>query len=211
MSGDLGEKIYLAEVALALLGRDTDRRKGSGEPRLPGGGRVDSQQRPGEALGQRRVTPQRLLQRSLDAHGHELHLGDLHPVRGDNQELLLILEGDALVRDHRPHGSDTAQIGHGLTEHTLRSLELLDSIGDLTGPAQHSLLDCRVGSEEVSRSAEQGVAVARQAVGIGGEELLGDLALTLLEGRRAVDSTHVFPFMTKTGSLTEELPLLFRY
>ena len=55
------------------------------------------------------------------------------------------------------------------------------------------------------------MVVARQAVGIGGEELLGDLALTLLEGRRAVDSTHVFPFMTKTGSLTEELPLLFRY
>ena len=203
MSGDLGEKIYLAEVALALLGRDTDRRKGSGEPRLPGGGRVDSQQRLGEALGQRRVTPQRLLQRSLDAHGHELHLGDLHPVRGDNQELLLVLEGDALVRDHRPHGSHTAQIGHGLTEHVLRSLELLDSVGDLgdlAGPAQHGLLDCHVGSEEASRSAAQGVAVARQPIGVGSEELLGDLlALALPEGRRAVDATHGLSFHDEDG------------
>lgn len=203
--------MYLAEVALALLGRDADQRESPGEPGLPSRGHVDGQQSLGETLGQLRVAPQRLLQRRLlDSHGHELHLGDLHLAHGGNQESLLVTEGDALVRDHRPHGSHTAQIGHGLTEHTLRSLELLDSIGDLTGPAQHSLLDCRVGSEEVSRSAEQGVAVARQAVGIGGEELLGDLALTLLEGR-AVDSTHVFPFMTKTGSLTEELPLLFGY
>lgn len=195
MSGDLGEKIYLAEVALALLGRDTDRRKGSGEPRLPGGGRVDSQQRPGEALGQRRVTPQRLLQRSLDAHGHELHLGDLHLAHGGNQESLLVTEGDALVRDHRPHGSHTAQIGHGLTEHVLRSLELLDSVGDLAGPAQHGLLDCHVGSEEASRSAEQGVAVARQPICVGSEELLGDLlALALPEGR-AVDATHGLSFL----------------
>mgnify|MGYP001644283169 FL=1 len=188
---------------MALLGRDTDRRKGSGEPRLPGGGRVDSQQRLGEVLGQRRVTPQRLLQRSLDAHGHELHLGDLHPVRGDNQELLLVLEGDALVRDHRPHGSHTAQIGHGLTEHVLRSLELLDSVGDLgdlAGPAQHGLLDCHVGSEEASRSAEQGVAVARQPIGVGSEELLGDLlALALPEGRRAVDATHGLSFHDEDG------------
>ena len=183
---------------MALLGRDTDRRKGSGEPRLPGGGRVDSQQRPGEALGQRRVTPQRLLQRSLDAHSHELHLGDLHPVRGDNQELLLILEGDALVRDHRPHGSHTAQIGHGLTEHVLRSLELLDSVGDLgdlAGPAQHGLLDCHVGSEEASRSAEQGVAVARQPIGVGSEELLGDLLTLALPEGRAVDATHGLSFL----------------
>lgn len=188
--------MYLAEVALALLGRDADQRESPGKPGLPSRGHVDGQQSLGEALGQLLVAPQRLLQRRLlDSHGHELHLGDLHPVRGDNQELLLVLEGDALVRDHRPHGSHTAQIGHGLTEHTLRSLELLDSVGDLTGPpAQHSFLDRHVGSEEVSRSAEQGVAVARQAVGVGGEELLGDLALTLLEGR-AVDSTHGSSFL----------------
>lgn len=195
--------MYLAEVALALLGRDADQRESPGEPGLPSRGHVDGQQSLGETLGQRRVTPQRLLQRSLDAHGHELHLGDLHPVRGDNQELLLVLEGDALVRDHRPHGSHTAQIGHGLTEHVLRSLELLDSVGDLgdlAGPAQHGLLDCHVGSEEASRSAEQGVAVARQPIGVGSEELLGDLlALALPEGRRAVDATHGLSFHDEDG------------
>lgn len=160
------------------------------ELRLPGVGRHDRSHgvdKVGRQLGSR---PERLLGVGIAVDEHELHPRGADRLGRLVEQFELISEADVVARDEL-----TVQIGDradarlGVLEAILTVRQQQNGVID-RHLSENSLLDHRVGGEEVGRTAEERPAVLREA---------GDVALhhgrlrPIRERGRAIDSTHGWP------------------